>query len=205
MNRRIEVVEIEGEDVSDVGAPPRVARRWIWKPIPLTLAMGGLITTSYAAFQRVGTRANASAIEFTTNLSGGFLAVGMTDDEPGFLLLSALDREQVEVSAELTTSLAAGLRTFVELRTLREHKRVRLSDPVAILVNQDGSMSIHPLAWGLEDFMEIRVATDCSHDHGRGRHRCGVPFADFGDLVTAGTVKDAPDAVRKFLATRQRQ
>ncbi len=35
---------------------------------------------AYAAYERIGTTANADTVEFTQNLAGGFLAVGMTED-----------------------------------------------------------------------------------------------------------------------------
>ena len=42
----------------------------------------------YVAFPRIGTKANASFIEYTPTLAGGFLAFGMTADHPRSTVLS---------------------------------------------------------------------------------------------------------------------
>lgn len=182
------------------GACP--VRRWWRRPIPLTLTASLVLLVVYAAYERIGTVANADTVEYLTNYAGGFLAIGMTDAQPGFIVLSALDRKQVDVSAEQRSSLPAGTRTFVEIRTPRQYWEVRLRKPQVLIVNEDGSANECEVRWGLADFVRIRAATDCSHQGKDGKHRCGVPFADLQDLVDSRKIVDVPGEVRAFLKSR---
>ncbi len=204
-NNTIEFTEQE-PDVGSGHAPAsaRTARRQRWGPIPLALAGGAVVVAAYAAFERIGTRANANTVEFTTDYGGGFLAIGMTDDEPGFILLSMLDQERVEVSAELAGSVAAGTHTLVEVRTPRQRWSTRLRDPELIVVGRDGTITTRRVAWSFNDFMRIRSATDCSHESVTGRHRCGAPFADLRDLVSTGQLTPVPDEIQAFLRNDER-
>ncbi len=51
-----------------------------WRPIRVTLFVSVIAMMAYAAYERIGTTANADTVEFTQNLAGGFLAVRMTED-----------------------------------------------------------------------------------------------------------------------------
>ena len=194
-------LEVETVDGAAVGPSaqacsccrPRPNRVW------LALAVCVGVAAAYAAFERIGTHANASTIEFMTNFGGGFLAIGMSDDQPGFIVLSALEQEQVRVSAEQVSGVAAGTYTLVEVQTLHQRWESRLRDPQAIVIREDGTVVANRVEWGIEDFERIRTDTDCSHERTSGKHRCGAPFADLFDLVSADRLADVPDDVRVFL------
>ncbi len=172
----------------------QTARR---RPLPLLLAAGGLLV-GYCGFERISTRANADKIEFSTNYGGGFLAVGKTESQPGFIVLSALDQEQVDVSAQQSRSMTTGTHTMIEIRTPRERWLTRLRKPQVIIVAADGTISARSVGWSIADFAAIEVALDCEHPTPSGRHRCGAPFANLQEIVLAGRLQ-APDAARGFL------
>lgn len=201
MNQIIGAVEVETAQGASVApsAPARARRSWRWSPISLTLAASAAIVVAYSTFERIGTVANADTIEFTTNYAGGFLAVGITDDDPGFILLSKIDLDQINVSATQSGSFAAGTRTFVEVTTARRCWQKRLRGPQIILISEDGSIDGRDVDWTFEDFQRIRKTADCSHERTTGKHRCGAPFADLHDLVAAGRLRNVPENMRTFL------
>ena len=73
--------------------PPRVAARRRLGPIRVTLALALLVGGAYAGYQRIGTTANIEFVEYNRNLIGGFLALAMTDRQPGIVVFSALDQK----------------------------------------------------------------------------------------------------------------
>jgi len=174
-------------------------RRSIVRPIPLALTLGIVIASGFGAFERIGTSANADTVEFVENLAGGFLAVGMTEEQPGFILLSALDRDQVQVSAELASSVVAGTRTFIDIETSRHRKRIRLRSPRVLLVDHQGQIQDFAVNWTYDDFETIRAGTDCSLEWHSGTKRCGAPFADLDDLLVSGRFTEYSKRLRSFL------
>ncbi len=176
-----------------------------WRPIPVTLFVSVIGMTTYAAYERLGTTANADSVEFTQNLAGGFLAVGMTKDQPGFIVLSALDREMVEVNVVQAVNRIAGTHTVVEVRSPREATSIRLRGPEVILVSEDGAVRRHDVAWTVAEFNAVRKAVDCSHEAAVKKHRCGAPFADLNDFVAAGQVTNMPGDMRSFLNRYRRK
>jgi len=155
--------------------------------------------TAYAAYERLGTTADADSVEFTQNLVGGFLAIGMTEDQPGFMVLSALDHEKVEVSAVQAVNRLAGTHTLIEVRTPLGMANIRLRGPEVILVSEDGVVERHNVGWTMTEFTALRKAVDCSHEAAAKKHRCGAPFADLYDLVATGQVSNVPGDMRSFL------
>jgi len=166
----------------------------------VALALTCLVVTAYGAFERVSTSANADKIELTRNLAGGFMAMGMTERSPGFVLLSLLDRDVVDVSADQASTLAAGTRTNVSVRTSKEVWRKRLRSPQVILVGHDGSVKSFGVDWTYQDFRRLRERADCSDHSGKRRGRCGAPFAGLHEAVATGAVDHVPDGVRAFLS-----
>lgn len=197
MNRK-NVMAVEADAAAPTsGRHPRALR---WRPIPLTLFLGVIIVAAYAAYERVGTTANADSVEYTQNLAGGFLAVGMTMDQPGFIVLSALDREKVDVSAVQTVNHVAGTHTIVEVETLHDTTRIRLRGPEVILVSEDGAVERHDVDWTVAEFNALREAADCSHEAALRKHRCGAPFTDLQEALLKWPGERVPDRVRDFLA-----
>lgn len=153
----------------------------------------------YAAFQRIGTTANADVVEYTRNLAGGFLAVGMTEDQPGFIALSALDQDKVDVNAAQAKNNLAGTHTVVEVQTPRGMTRIRLRGPQVILVTEQGEVEGFDVDWTVNEFNALRVAADCSHESSLKKQRCGQPFADLQEALAKWPGERVPGGVRAFL------
>lgn len=167
--------------------------------IRIVAMVATVLAATYILYQRLGTSAQASEIEFMVNLSGGFLAVGMTDADPGFVVLSALDREQVAVRADHYANVLSGDFTVAEVRTPRTTWHRRLRGPVVVVVDQKGVAEEVPVDWSLAEFTMIRSEVDCGRKRVERRHRCGAPFAELFDLVEDGQVARVPKLVREFL------
>lgn len=170
-----------------------------WRPVPVTLFASVIVVTAHAAYERFGTTANADVVEFTRNLAGGFLAIGITEDQPGFIVLSALDQDRVDVNAVQTSNSLTGTRTVVEIQTPRGTTRIRLRGPQVILVSEDGAVEKHAVPWSFDEFNTLRQAADCSHEAAVKKHRCGVPFADLQEAFSEWPGERVPDRVRSFL------
>jgi len=168
-------------------------------PITKTLVASIMFAGVYAAFQRIGTTANADVVEYTRNLSGGFLAVGMTEDQPGFIALSALDQDVVDVNAAQTRNNLAGTHTIVEVQTPHGTNRVRLRGPQVILVTDRGAVESFNVDWTVNEFNALREAADCSHESAIKKRRCGQPFADLQEAFAKWPRRRVPDSVRNFL------
>lgn len=148
MNDTIEFVEKEPDEGFRLALAHVRAARQLWRhPSPFTLLNGAVAAAAYAAFERIGTRANADTVEFTTNFGGGFLAIGMTDDQSGFIVPSILDPEQVVVSAEQVRGVAPGTHTLVEVRTPRQRWSAWLRDPEVIMAGEQGTVAVHRVEW----------------------------------------------------------
>ncbi|MFQ5462166.1 MAG: hypothetical protein ACE5E5_06010 [Phycisphaerae bacterium] len=170
-------------------------------PISITLIASTLFAGSYAGYQRWGTVANADTVEYTQNFGGGFLAIGMTQDQPGFVLLSGLDREKVEVRADQTRNRLAGTHTTIEIQTPRASLSVRLRGPEVLLVTENGHITRHGVDWTVDDFNALRAAVDCAtHETAEAKHRCGQPFTDLHEALAAWPQRRIPQRVRAFLA-----
>jgi len=206
--RQENAIAVEPEPVAeasvDTAASGHRGHPHRWRPIPLALFLSAIGMTAYAAYERMETTANADTVEFTQNLAGGFLAIGMTKDQPGFMVLSALDDDKVEVSAVQSVNRLAGTHTVVEVRTPQEATSIRLRGPEVILVSQNGAVERHDVAWTVAEFNALRQAADCSHEAAAKKHRCGAPFADLHDLVSAGQVAKVPDGMRDFIGHYRR-
>jgi len=171
--------------------------------IPLTLFLGLLAAGSYVGYQRIGTTANASLVETTTNWAGGFLAIGMADHQPGFVLLSALDKDKVDIQADQVANQLAGTHTIVHVNTPSARKfQTRLRGPQVILVDENGNVEAQPVDWSLEDFMLLQQAADCSTHEAvsKNHHLCGAPFADLHEALAGWPKQRVPAPVRAFLA-----
>lgn len=163
-------------------------QRWL---LPILLA-------AYSGVERALTHANANRVTSYEDYGGGFLAVGMTDAEPGFVVISEVPAEQVLVSARQARSFATGTQTSVTIATARGELTTTLRAPQAIVVSADGEVLRHALNWTAEDFHAIEHAVDCEHPTPVGRHGCGAPLADLYDFLVARRL-ETPDALRALL------
>lgn len=202
MDNAIEIIDpAVNEGVSPVqNSPGHLSRPWWQRPIPLTLGLGVVVATAYVAFERIGTTANADTVEFTPNLVGGFLAVGMTEHQPGFVVMSLLGQDEVTVNAAQVISTLAGSHTIVDIQTPRGSTHTRLRGPQVILVSEDGAVETHSVEWTLDDFNTLRKAADCSYEAATAKSRCGAPFTDLHEAFARWSTDRVPERVRIFLA-----
>lgn len=185
------------EEPAENAAPGSITRRRLG-PIPVTLALACAIGGGYVAYQRIGTTANANAVEFTRNLADGFVAVGFTEDQPGFVVLSAVNQPLVEITTNLVSNRLAGTHTVIGVQTRQGEWRKRLRGPQLVIIDKDGRINASPVDWSLADFAAIRKGIDC--DHGGGSKRCGAPFTDLHEFFAAWDKQRVPEKARRFLS-----
>jgi len=177
-----------------------IARKRRINPIVLTLITAMTISAGYAGYQRLGTNANADVVEFTQNLAGGFLAVGMAEDQPGFVVFSAMDQDEAKVGAVQTQNLLGGTHTVVHVRTPRGETQIRLRGPRVILISKLGDVASYAVDWTVEDFGVLRREADCStHEAAMKKHHCGQPFSDLLGTFAKWPGERVPDPLRAFL------
>lgn len=167
--------------------------------ILIEIGVLGALAAGYTGYQRIGTVANADRVEFTPNLSGGFMALGMTSDQPGVLVLSAMDRGAVDVRAVQSVNPLAGRSTTVTVETPTGRWSRRLRGPEVVLINEAGAVDAVAVDWPLSDFASIREQTDCSYASKTHRARCGRPFADLQEMLATWPAGRVPRAVSTFL------
>ncbi|MFQ5502773.1 MAG: hypothetical protein ACE5EQ_10810, partial [Phycisphaerae bacterium] len=107
---------------------PQPSRRWV-----SIVFVAVLVAGAYVAYQRIGTTANVDTITYVENYAGGFIAVGMSDRQPGFIALSALDRTDLRIEADRVEQGLAGRHTNVRVMTPRAQWQKRLRGPRIVL------------------------------------------------------------------------
>lgn len=187
------------EEPAESATSGRTTRRRLG-PIPVTLALACAIGGGYVAYQRVGTTANANVVEFTRNLADGFVAVGSTKDQPGFVVLSAVNQPLVDITTDLVSNRLAGTHTVVGVQTRQSEWRKRLRGPQLVLIDKDGRIDASPVDWSLADFAAIRKGIDCDHEGGGNSKRCGAPFTDLHEFFADWDKQRVPEEARRFLA-----
>ena len=166
-------------------------------PIPVTLALAVVFGSGYVAYQRIGTTANADVVQYTRNLADGFVAVGFTKRQPGFVVLSALDQPLVDINTNLVSNRLAGTHTIVRIKTQKAQWQKRLRGPELVVIDKDGQIVTSPVGWSASDFAAIRKGIDCEHEG--GSKRCGDPFADLHELFSRWDKRRVPEKARRFL------
>lgn len=123
----------------------------------------------------------------------------MTEDQPGFMVLSELDRDKVEVNATRIANHVVGTHTVVDIQTPGDAASIRLRGPQIVLVSEEGSVERHDVDWTVAEFNELREAADCAHEAAVKKHRCGAPFTDLQEAFAKWPRGRVPDRVRAFL------
>jgi len=185
------------EQLADIATSEQPARRRL-RPISVTLALACIIGGGYVAYQRIGTTANADVIEYTRNVADGFVAVGFTKEQPGFVVLSAVNQPLVDITTDLVSNRLAGTHTIVRFKTNKAQWQKRLRGPELIVIDKEGRIDASAVDWSLADFAAIRKGIDCEHEG--GSKRCGDPFADLNEFFTAWDKQRVPEQARRFLA-----
>ncbi|RME41486.1 MAG: hypothetical protein D6788_01125 [Planctomycetota bacterium] len=175
---------------------------WL-RPIPFTLAVSIGVAGVWGAYQRIGTTTDVETVEIVPNLSGGFLAVGLSEDRPGFVLFSSLDPKEVDVEVQRADSPLGGRYATLFVHLGERTWRHRLRGPIAVIVGPDETVRAYPVSWSLDDLRAMQEAADCAHvAAGKRVHRCGMPFDDVRDVVSAWPRDRVPDPIRTFLRKR---
>ncbi len=189
------------DDDTVIETKARASRR-CRSPIPVAIVGAVLISVSVATYQRLGTVANANVVETTKNLAGGFLALGMTESQPGFILVSALDPKDVSLDAHRSINKLAGAHTKVYIETGTQTWNARLRKPLVITIDDNGTIRSSTVDWPLHTFHLIRDAVDCSDQGSLQRKRCGTPFVDLKERVEKWPRNTVPKCLSEFLASR---
>lgn len=158
-----------------------------------------IVLLGYAAFERLSTRANADRVITFESYGNDAVAIGLTDDQPGFILLSRLPAAQVDVSAEIATSWLTGTHTAVRIHLPDRSQRIRLRNPLVILIERDGSIRTVDVAWSRADFQTLLHAADCETECREHVHRCGAPLAEITAALARWPQERVPSAIREFI------
>lgn len=152
--------------------------------IAVALLGAALVAGGVAGFHRIGTTANAEQVTTFERLAGGFAAVGRTETQPGFVLLSEADPRVASVAALVRTGVLSGRYTTVEVMHGETVHALRLRGPEVILLGAGGGVDRVPVDWTLAEFKAIERAMACADEAGgHGSKRCGAPFMEFGELL----------------------
>ncbi len=173
-------------------------RRWT-APVPMTLLVAVVITGGFAAYQRIGTLANVDAVETIRNLPGGFLAIGMTGNQPGFLLLSTFEEKDVTINAERYTHFLTGTHTRLRVETSTETWSKRLRKPVVLTIDGKGHIEAATVDWPLHTFRTLADAANCQHRSPPIKKHCGAPFLDIQARIAKWPLDTLPMHLRTFL------
>ncbi|GIK17825.1 MAG: hypothetical protein BroJett003_27890 [Planctomycetota bacterium] len=194
-------IELPGVPESAVAssAPGRPRRAFKLTVSALLLAAGG-----YALYERLGTRANADQVIRFESYGDDAVAIGLTDQQPGFVLLSHLPASRVMVDAQVATNWLTGKHTILSVRTPDRNERIRLRAPLAILVPENGTILAVNVEWSHADFQSLVHAADCESGCEAHPHRCGQPLAEIASALANWPVDRVPQAIREFVAVSNR-
>jgi hypothetical protein len=184
-----------GPSFSRANNPALYGSRTFWR---LTSAIV-LLAAAYVGYERIGTNANADQIAHLQSYGDDAVAIGMTDRQPGFLLLAQLPASELSVAAAMRSNWLTGQQTIVRIRTPSETTSIRLREPQAIMVHEDGTVINASVPWALADFDQLLHAADCASQCREHRHRCGQPFEDIANALASWPRERVPESLREFL------
>lgn len=161
-----------------------------------------LVAAAYILYERLGTSANADQITHFQSYADAAVAIGMTDDQPGFVLLSKLPASQVTVTAAMHSNWLTGPRTTVSVRTPLGTSRIRLRAPQAIMVQDDGTVTTASVPWTDDSFGRLLHAADCSSQCSEHVHRCGQPLEGIARTLASWPPESVPRPLQLFMARR---
>ena len=179
----------------------KTRRRWWTAPLPTTLIVAAVIGASFTAYQRIGTSANVDVVETTRNVPGGFIAVGMTENQPGFLLVSTLDQKDVTIDTERHPHFLGGMHTKLRIQTSTQSWSKRLRKPVVITIDDNGNIQTTTVDWPLHTFQTLAETADCQHESPLFTKHCGAPFVDMRARIAKWPLNTVPVHLRAFLTT----
>lgn len=162
-----------------------------------------LFAGGYVANQRVGTTANVDNIVIHPGLVGGFVAIGQTPDQPGAIVLSHLNRSQVQIDAQVGSNWATGQVTHLRIATPMAFQNTRLRGPLVVTIDAQGRITTEPLTWSSQDFTSLNKALDCSIVDPDIWKPCGQPFGELQKWVAGRDTVQLPKFAQAFLASVQ--
>lgn len=168
------------------------------------LLTGAIVFTAagYVGYERFGTRANADRISHLESYGDEAVAIGLTDEQPGFLLLARLSPRRVSVDAVIQSNWLTGRQTLVQVHTPLGATAIRLRRPQVIMVREDGTVDSASVRWTLAEFDQLVHAADCATNCRDHPHRCGQPLDDVGDALATWPMDLVPQSLREFLKAR---
>lgn len=166
--------------------------------VATSLALAG----AYIAYQRIGTTANVDTLTFVEDYAGGLIAVGMTDQQPGLIALSDLDRTDLRVEADRVEQGPAGRHTRVRVITPHARWQKRLRGPRIVLIDSRGGISSIPVEWTHADFVHVLDGLDCGPCPNKKTRACGQAFANLYETLQSWPGHRVPAEVRRFLSRR---
>lgn len=185
--------------VTEAAPPAMCGSRTFWR---LTSAVV-LLTVAYVAYERVGTIANADRITHLQSFGDEAVAIGLTDDQPGFVLLARLPASQMSVEAAMRSNWLTGQQTHVRIHTPAGTTNIRLRRPQAIMVHEDGTVIKVPVPWTLAEFGQLLHAADCASECREHLHRCGQPLEDIAHTLATWPEERVPGLLREFVKKRR--
>ncbi|RJP33586.1 MAG: hypothetical protein C4547_12075 [Phycisphaerales bacterium] len=174
------------------------ARRTHWD-FWIAVAACLLAAAAYVLYQRVGTRANADRVFSFESLRDDTVKIGLTDEQPGFVLLGRLPESLVSIDAQVRSNWLTGRQTFLRIATPTDHVGLRLRGPLAVLVQRDGSIASTAIPWSREDFAALLHTADCATDCVQHKHRCGQPLTEIARTLAQWPADRVPPLLRTFL------
>lgn len=191
-------VAVATESLEQPRAIRRPATRW---SVLGRLALGAAFAASaYITYQRGGTTANVEDITHFEAYGDRCAAVGMTHDQPGFVLIAAMPREDFRLWADLRENAAAGAWTVLQIGTARQQWNKRLRGPLAITIDEHGTVRSEPLDWSLAQLQQAADAMDCN----KHLKTCGVPTEDLSGFLATSKTHRTPKIFKDFFAAYAR-
>ncbi|MFQ5491159.1 MAG: hypothetical protein ACE5GE_10590, partial [Phycisphaerae bacterium] len=162
-----------------------------------------LLAGGFVANERIGTTANVDTLDVHRDLLAGFIAVGRSENQPGAIILSRMNREQIKIHAQVSSNWATGKFTRLSVATPTASWNLRLRGPVVVMIDSQGRIASQPVAWTAADFAGLSQAIDCSTvdpDHWKP---CGQPFGEMQKWMAGHVGLQLPESARTFIASAQ--
>jgi len=169
-------------------------------PILMAPLAGALVVAGFVAYERIGTHANISVMKYADETRGGFLTVGYSETQPGILVASALNRDDVWIGTQQTSYWLAGTHTDVDIVTPHASWHRRLRGPLVVTIDASGEIATTKVDWSAHALRTIAEAADCHELSTLVEKHCGSPFVDVRARTDKWPTGTVPPNLRTFLA-----
>lgn len=162
------------------------------------------LALSYVAYQRLSVTANADRVTRFETWSDETVEIGMTDQQPGFVLLALTPPEKTRVEASNHDNWLTGRKTVITAHSPAHTQSAALRAPLVVLVDRAGTIDFVPVAWSKAEFDELVHAADCETDCKAHAHRCGAPLDAIAHALGGWPTERVPRPIARFLSERVR-